>query len=103
MKAKTVLASVLLMFAGSSANAINSGYAGITEIKSWEAKNDIYLDVSHGCGAVDTKRYELPKTDNQLYALLLSAFAMSMVVNLAYNCNENGFPIIVGVRARKAP
>lgn len=102
MKVKFFAAAILLLVSGVT-NAINSNYANITEIKSWDTKNDIYLSIGHDCGGTDVSRYNLAKEDNQKYALLLSAFISGMYVNLAYNCGTDGYPIIVGVRARKAP
>lgn len=102
MKAKCALALTFLISSG-AVNAENSGYASITEIKSWDTKHDIYLSVSHNCGGPGTTHYHLPKDDNQKYALLLSSFVTGMVVNLAYTCQADGYPLITGVRARKVP
>jgi len=100
MKAKFVIISLLLVNSHAVC-AEDSGYVSITEIKSWNTKNDIYLSVGHNCGGSDIGRYHLSKDDDQQYSLLLSAFASAMVVNVNYSCGSNGYPMINGVRARK--
>jgi hypothetical protein len=78
----------------------NSGYVKVEEIRSWEHKNDIFMAVEHTCSGSDSKRYVLEKGATERYALLMTAFASDMIVNLYYEC-VNEYPNIMGVKMRK--
>ena len=92
--------SLLLLLLPSVAFSLDSDYATITEVKSWDTKNDIYLSIGHACGGIDTKRYHLGKDKSERFSVLLTAFTAGLQVNVNYTCTGD-YPEIHGVRTRK--
>lgn len=95
-------ASLLLLLAGGAAQADDTVYARVTEVKAWAAKIDVYLEAVHTCGGADTHRFNMDKSDNQRYALVLTAMSGGMLASLNYTCGTDGYPAVGGVRVRAA-
>ncbi|MDV5168331.1 hypothetical protein [Photobacterium rosenbergii] len=92
-----------LMFT-TSVSAINTeGYVTIKEVKSWDTTIDVYLSdgQDHKCSDTNYKtRFVADSVKSHHVSFLLTAFSAGKSVSLAYNCDENGYPKIAGIRMR---
>lgn len=92
-------ALIATMLFSVSVQATNSGYANITEVKSWQTFASAVLTVDHNCGT-NGSHYRLSFSYKEEYALLLTAFSLGYTVNVFYNCDSQGYAQITGIRAR---
>lgn len=95
---------ILVFFSFSTsclAQIYNTPYLPITELKVWQNTFDVYHGTTNECpNPKHKKRYVLAITKKSAYAGLLTAMVAKQAVSLAYTCNRNGYPEIVGVRIR---
>ena len=96
-----ILLSLITSHYSNASTLTNDSFSEITQLNSWTTANDIYLKEEHHCSGSQKTLYKLPKTDNQQYSLLLSAFSAGFNVKLSYVCASNDYPEITAVRVRK--
>ena len=84
--------------------AINTqGYTTIKELKAWDRTVDVYFNdgQQHECtDSTHKTRFVVDAEKDQQIGFLLTALTAERPVQLAYTCNSDGYPRIIGVRLR---
>ena len=93
------LVTMALLLLSIQVHAINTGYVQVLELKSWSSHTGVVLATGHTCSNPNA-HFRVYHDDREKLALLLSAQALGMVVNLSYTCDPGGYPLIGGVRAK---
>jgi hypothetical protein len=91
-----MILSAAMLWAG-AAQATDTTYEPITQLKAWPTKVYVYHTEEHACGGGDTTRYHLAPDQNNHISFLLTAFLSGKTVSLAYTCVDS-YPEIYGVR-----
>ena len=100
LKQMTLLLAANLLLVN-SAFAINSlGYVKIKEVKAWNTTIDVYLadDQEHQCTGSQKTRFLGESAKPHHVSFILTAFSSGKAVSLSYLCNNNGHPVINGIR-----
>jgi hypothetical protein len=101
---KKIMSVILMSIISSSVMAINtSDYVEIKELKAWEPVIDVYFvdNQNHQCSGGHKTRFLADVNNKHHVSFLLTAFTAGLKVQLAYSCNQQGYPEISGIRYRK--
>ncbi|WP_422135468.1 hypothetical protein [Endozoicomonas sp. ALD040] len=100
---KKIIPTVVLTIFTITAYAEDTSYAKLREIKAWTTKIDLYYENNqeHQCtGGLKTRYLIKPDKSNHI-SLVYTAYAAGHIVSLSYNCGDDGFPWVEGVRVKQ--
>ena len=103
---KTLVSAILLMFAVMPATA--DTYHKVTEIKSFNTYNSVYLgSFHHDCATQSqNERFLIDRSNIYMYSMVMLAFEHKWDVSLSWACQDipsqgGNVPVVTAVRVKK--
>ncbi len=100
---KRIMFLIFVLFSNFAIALDTVGYVKLKEVKAWDSTIDVYFEDAqhHQCPSESHKtRFLADSRKSHHVSFLLTAFASGKFVSLSYKCQENGHPMIVGIRVR---